>query len=298
MKRNLHLIFVLIIAVLTLNSCVMSKYNATVYKEQSIKSSDVIYKKVAILPNRLPVNLQNPESWRKYNWKIIKDNLERKDLIIIDYETSVQMFESSGLPVEDTKSSRDKYAELADKLGADILIFPYYGTSYYMNPGFFFNKNHYLSIGTLQLYLAGENDFLCRIDFEGDRYYNKSGMGALIVSFVPTLIGSMAQIPELSYVSIGAMALSQINDLVLSFTSPEKHWEKAFRGGINKGMDIFTQTYPVNKTYQNTDDSNETTREYGKYSIKELEQMKKKAVENRDYKKAGEIKKEIDRRNN
>jgi len=115
MKRVLKITsyLVLLFGIVFFQSCTAGK--ATIYSEKSIAPSDISIKKVAIVPNRLPLNLTDVEYWKKTNFEIIKTNLERKGYQVLDYNTSVRMFEESGLPVEDTKISLDKYADLAEK---------------------------------------------------------------------------------------------------------------------------------------------------------------------------------------
>ena len=79
----------------------------SLYREPSIQWRDVKIQRVAIVPNRLPLNLHDFEKWRKTNWEIIKNEFEYNGFEVIDYNTSVEAFERSGLPVEDTKSSRE-----------------------------------------------------------------------------------------------------------------------------------------------------------------------------------------------
>ena len=277
-------------------SCSASWRRSTLYKEESIKSSSVNYNKVAILPNRLPISLKNPEYWRGYNWRIIKNNFTGKGVTVVDYQTSVNIFESSGLPVEDTKSSRDKYAEAAEKLGVDILVIPYYSNSYYVDNGFSTSENHYLSSGTFQFYSVKHNDFICRIDFEGDNHYTKTGMGYMIVG-----IGWMYLAPEAMMVWMG---LGLLNDLIVTIPSPDNRWRTAFRLGVNSAINDFTRTYPPGKrsTYTAPKEKklitivSPKTENYSKYTIIELKQMKKQALQQEDYIKAGNINKEIEKK--
>jgi len=68
--------------------------------------------------------------WRAFNWKIAAEEFRKHGYEVIDYDTSVKSFEKSGLPVEDTHSSRDKYADLAQALAVDAIVIPYYGTQF------------------------------------------------------------------------------------------------------------------------------------------------------------------------
>jgi hypothetical protein len=59
---------------------------------------------------------------------------------VIDYQTSRQAFNEGGLPLEDTKSSRDKYADLAP-----------YGTA---TSFLFATRSDHIAVATLQIFLA------------------------------------------------------------------------------------------------------------------------------------------------
>jgi hypothetical protein len=213
------------------------------------------------------------------------------------------MFEESGLPVEDTKVSRDKYAELAEALNVDILIFPYYGTNYYLDNGFFFNNNHYLSIGTLQFYSVKHNEFFCRIDFEGDTHFLKSGLGILIPGVGLSIILGMID-PALSMVGVVFMLTPQVFDIIVSAPSPDSRWRTAFYYGTRSCVNTFTQTYTPNRggaSYKKSDSKNitvvrdkSTTNDYSTYSIEELKKMKKEALQQEDYIKASDINKAIE----
>jgi hypothetical protein len=270
MKHICIVKFMLLFAACTLilESCGTSG-NGIVYTESSIPVDKVKYKTVAILPNRLPMNLQNSEEWRVYNWEVIKEYMESKGVNVVDYNTSVELFKNSGLPMEDTKISRDKYAELAQKLNADFLVFPYYGVQFYQSG--FWAKMNYISIGTLQVYSAKHNDFLARIDFDGRNYYVQGG-----------ILGSM--LPPITIIAF-----------FNSFKSPAKRWQKAFTAAINVGLDEFTAKYPPSAGSSNSAPSNNSGK-YDNYSLEELQILKKAAVDASDFNKAAEIKDEIDRR--
>ncbi|NVO04093.1 MAG: hypothetical protein HXX09_15460, partial [Bacteroidetes bacterium] len=168
MKKIIFNILVLAFFAIIANSCGTTG-SGYLYTESTIPPEKVKYQTVAILPNRLPLNLQNLEKWRTSNWKLVEKRFSELGYKVIDYNTSVQMFKKSGLPLEDSKISRDKMAELATELNADLLILPYYGTSYDL--GGFLDKNSFNSVGSFQVYSAKHNDFVARVDFDGTNYY-------------------------------------------------------------------------------------------------------------------------------
>ena len=276
MKRILKITayFVLIsLAIFVQSSCSSGK--ATIYSERSIKPSDVPIKKVAIVPNRLPLNLTNAEYWKKYNFELIKNRFSDKGYQVLDYNTSNRLFEESGLPMSDTKISRDKYAELAEELGVDILVFPYYGQLFEMSNYAIIMISKYKSIGSLQFYSTKHNDFISRVDFEGVKKVPSSPIIPVVGTIVPMIVWG-----------------------------PKGSYRKAYKKALNLSVDRFTQKYNsrgssskastkrAQKT--NTTKSTNTSSDYSKYSVEELKVMKKDALRASDYSKAAAIQKVID----
>ena len=305
-----------LIASVFLTSCGTTG-GAILYSEKSVLASDVRINRVAIVPNRLPINLQDSEYWRQSNWEIIASKFKEKGYEVIDYNTSVSVFQNSGLPLEDTKSSRDKYADLANDLNADILVFPYYGMSYARTG--LLETNNYYAIGSLQIYSVAQNDFISRIDFDG-RNYNVSG-GIAVSALSSILSGIIVSASASSFdptdptssPSGGAGASVILGLLPLAFAlgnikPQELRYQEAFAAGISEGMALFFSRYegasrqpssvPQQRRTDNANSSTQptSTNPYAKYSLQELENMKQAAVQAKDYAKAAEIKKEIDRR--
>ena len=214
----------------------------TLYVEPSINRASVKVMKVAIVPNRLPATLTEPERWRKFNWEVVAGLLRQRGFEIIDYDTSVRTFEKSGLPVEDTHSSRDKYAELAGALGADAIVVPYYATFAYAKNYFMVNKVGFDSVATFQFYLAERNDFMARIDASGESNYMTGilGAGGLVFS----LVGSIAGVAALGIVGLVAVVGEVAYVVALSTRSNESYWEEAFRAAITEGMKPFFAAFP------------------------------------------------------
>ncbi|MBP7809017.1 MAG: hypothetical protein KA163_06975 [Bacteroidia bacterium] len=262
---NLKLLLLALVAI-TITSC-KTKGKAFLYTESSISPSEVKGRTVGILPNRLPVTLQNSEEWRKRNYESIKKILVAQGFSVVDYNTCNQMFQQSGLPLEDTKSSRDKYADLAQKMNADLLIFPYYGTTF-SSTGF---SNSYISIASLQFYSLKHNDFSARVDLEG-----------------VTKIQTWPQM--VPYAGI----IYQILILGPCRKGHKKAFNKAFQEGFNTYFSRFSGG--SNGGGSSTPGNNSGGSKYGKYSVEELETLKKAAAANGDYKTAGEIKDELDKR--
>lgn len=263
MKRITFKLLLISMSFITLTSC-KTRAKASLFTEASIPPTEVKAKTVAILPNRLPVTLQNSEEWRVKNYETMRSILTRRGYSVIDYNTANQMFQQSGLPLEDTKSSRDKYAELAQKLNADLLIFPYYGTTF-SSTGF---TNSYISIASLQFYSLKHNDFSARVDLEG-----------------VTKIHTWPQM--IPYAGI-------IYQILILFPSRKGH-DRSFDRGFKEGFQTYFSRFSPSNNSTSPSRSNSASK-YAKYSLEELETLKKAAVGNGDYKTAGEIKEEIDKR--
>lgn len=329
MKISLKTSVLILLAALVLVSCGTTG-SGSLFTERSINPTDVRFKRVAVLPNRLPLNLSEPEKWKKFNWDVMKKRFEREGLLVIDYETSVEMFNKSGLPLEDTRVSRDKYAELAEELDADILVFPYYGTSFRITG--ITDKNNFEVTGSLQIYLADQNDFMTRIDFNGNNFYHAFTKLSPIFSILVTTVFSLTGDYELMAVGAIAGPAASIAFLIPALTPARKRWERAFRYSINEALDQFFVKYsmrsanpvpqvsPVVTPQVNTrevpqtiqpvkieekpvpaepkaqPDTSPGAKPLSYYSVDELEKMKQEAVTAKDFRKAQSIKEEIERR--
>ena len=317
MKTKLNLLLLACIFITSLNSCFTVSSTARLYSELSISADRVKIRTVAIVPNRMPINLQDPEKWRTYNWDLIAAQFTARGFRVIDYNTTVNTFTRSGLPLEDTKSSRDKYAEFANEINAELVVIPYYGTSYNMQGGFFNNTHKYLSIGSLQFYYAPKNDFMARIDFEGEFQTSTTAPGAyMLAGFLP-MFGTLTAGETTHKIAGGASyttpdpadpiwsTLSLVLDAVFFITdltaptTPEPNWKKAFEKGIVKATDAFFEKYsprPIDNYPEPARQLVPAASPYSSFSIEELDLLKKNAIDKKDFKKAGEIKLEIDRR--
>jgi hypothetical protein len=317
MKNLLRLNLLIVIVTIVVTACGTTG-NGVLYTERSIVPTDVKYQRVAVLPNRLPLNLQDPEKWKKFNWNVMKTRFEKEGFQIVDYSTSVEMFNKSGLPLEDTKVSRDKYAELAEEMNADILIFPYYGTSYRVTG--ITDKNNYEVVGSLQVYLAHQNDFMTRIDIEGDNYFNTYNkivpVAGLLITFI---VQAVAEDPNAVIVASLITPIASIATLIPYLTPANKRWEKAFRKAINIGLDQFFAKYqgrstssvpakvtPAVNTRANSPApkpaaapaaaSPETEKPLSSMTIDELQRLKQQAIDTKNFKRAAAIKEELDKR--
>ncbi len=288
--------FILLSVIVSVLSSCSTVGKALLYSEPSIQPVDVKIKTVAILPNRLPVSLQNPEAWRVKNHATMKEILEKKGYSVIDYNTSNQMFQQSGLPMEDTKSSRDKYAELAQKLNADLLIFPYYGVTFISSAV----SDKYIATASLQFYSQKHNDFSARVDLEGvNKIQTWPQLIPMIGSFYPFfIIGAGNHGHEKAFKKAFEAGFEIYASRYIS-SNNSNNINNNYSGGNNSGNNYNNNSNPNNNNNQNNSNnnkSNSSESKYAKYSLGDLETLKKLAIEGNDYKTAGEIKAEMDKR--
>ena len=214
----------------------------TLYTEPSIPRGQVKVTRVAIVPNRLPANLTDPEKWRAFNWKIAAEEFRKHGYEVIDYDTSVKSFEKSGLPVEDTHSSRDKYADLAQALAVDAIVIPYYGTQFTSKNYILVNYFGYDGVATFQIYLAERNDFASRVDAFGESMFPTGylTLGGLFF----TILGPIAGVPELALVGL-VLVIGEIGyDVAMMSKAPDTYWEQAFDKAIREGLQPFFSAFP------------------------------------------------------
>jgi len=234
MKQLSKIMLLFIFLALLFNNCGL-RTKSFIYHEPSIKKQEITANRIAIVPNRLPLNLTNPEKWRYYNWKIASDYLRNKGYKVVDYNTSVEAFNKSGLRVEDSKRSRDKYAVLSQQLGVDIIVIPYYGTMMSASTSLFWTKMQWSSVATFQFYSAEKNDFITRLDMSGTKTYT-SGIFALLGTGI-----SFAE-PTAGLITIGLGTIIDLANTV--FKSNNSQWRGVFKKAIKNGLEPFVETYP------------------------------------------------------
>ena len=198
------------------------------FLEPSVKSAGLSVRRVAVIPNRLPSSLRDPERWRILNWRTMKEQFVARGFDVVDYDTTVTAFEKSGLPVEDTRSSRDKYADLAQALNVDLVVMPYYGTSAHSKGVIVINEYHFESSVTLQVYSTEHNDFIARLDTAGESSY---ATGYLMTAGI---LGSLNSDTR----TLGLLCV--LTDLVMgigqALVNADTRWEKAFQVALVEGL--------------------------------------------------------------
>lgn len=223
-----------------LSACVST--SATLYVEPLEATLDI--RRVAVVPNRLPLNLTNSRYWEDRNAEFIARRFERRGFAVVDLGVARQAFERSGLPVEDTSVSREKHAELAAALGVDAVVVPYYGTQSNVENYFLVNDIRYGAVVTLQIYLAEANDFFARIDASGTHNY-LSGIG-LSVGLVLMLVASDPDSAEVAApLALSAMVGGALADLGMGlFVRADARWGSAFDSALVHGLDEFFARFP------------------------------------------------------
>ena len=230
-----------LVPVLFLFGCTITG-RGTLYTEPSIPRGQVKVTRVAIVPNRLPANLTDPEKWRAFNWKIAAEEFRKHGYEVIDYDTSVKSFEKSGLPVEDTHSSRDKYADLAQALAVDAIVIPYYGTQFTSKNYILVNYFGYDGVATFQIYLTERNDFASRVDAFGESVF-PVGYGTL-AGLGLTLIGAITLEPAISLLALVPILGEVGYDIYMMSKAPDLYWEQAFDKAIREGLQPFFSAFP------------------------------------------------------
>ena len=243
MRQQIALFSFMILTGLFLTGCISAKKQ--LYYEPGVERETVQFRRVAIVPNRLPLNLNDPEKWRKYNWEVAEEFFRERGLEVVDYATSVEVFQNSGLPVEDTKASRDKYAQLAEQLAADMIVVPYYGTFTTTKNLLIFTSMKWESVTTFQIFLKNQDAFISRMDATGTDNY-VSGLWVFPVAALQLLAAGSSSGGGASGVLIGLGSLAgfAIDLSQTVFRSNDSHWRSAFRKSIRDGLTTLLETFP------------------------------------------------------
>jgi hypothetical protein len=240
--------------------CATTTSQSEFYFEPSIPRNEVRIRRVAIVPNRLPLNLADPESWREYNWGIAAEEFRDRGFEVVDYATSVAAFERSGLPMEDTPDSRDKFADLARELNVDAVIMPYYGTLFESSQVIMVSEMHWKGVVTFQVYLTSANDFFARFDLSGDtkwmaNYGTIFLLAASMSNTNPEMVwdpdtmtfkeekDSAAEAARTGIYLFGAYFL--IADFYYVFRGSKYMWRMSFKKAIRKGLEPFFTAFQV-----------------------------------------------------
>ena len=235
--------------------------------DDTVKKKNVKIKRVAVIPNRLPLTIAEPERWRKFNWELIAYEFTSRGFEVVDYDTTLEGVRKANLPLEDTGSSEQKFSRAARVIDADILVMPYYSTSFDMQSVVIINKANFTSTVSLQIYSRKENKFFYRADSSGMVFYQTGwGIAAGMIIMMAGSVGgtSDAGLPDdfdpndsstwnTSTTDSGGMSPAQLGslimlggtlvDLIQAMQPKEKRWQKAFRVAVSRSLEPFFSVY-------------------------------------------------------
>lgn len=221
---------------LLLNSNILIAQKYPAMFDATIDTRNIAFERVAIIPNRLPLTLAEPEYWRKINWQYFAEEFSKKGFTVIDYNTTLEAFKKSNLPLEDTKASEEKFAAFAQTVNADLIIMPYYSSYMKTRTGCLsYSKVGYVSTSSIQAYSLDHNKFIYRSDSHGRRGYT-TGVWT-IVGLAITIIGPLLGAGnEVYYIGGGVTFLGTLRDFINSSISPESRWKSAFKDAIKENV--------------------------------------------------------------
>jgi hypothetical protein len=240
--------------------CAQTRSRSSLYVEPSIRPGSLRLRRVAVVPNRLPAHLEDAEKWRRFNWRVMEEQLRRRGFDVVDYETSVQAFERAGLPLEDARPTRDRYAELARSLGVDALFIPSYATSFRSEHLLVVHSSSFTSLVSLQIYFTEKSEVGGRIDASGTTSVQTGlilatglgvGLPLQVVGAAPVCTGSGVAarcdanpLGTAGLLTVVAGALVELGyGLFMMAAGPDAHWERSFDEAIRKGLEPFFDRY-------------------------------------------------------
>jgi len=114
--------------------------------DDTVDKSTLDVKRIAIIPNRLPLVLQEPEMWRLSNWSLMAKKFRRNGYDVLGYYDTREAANKANLPLEDTLSAEAKYDMFCRLTDTDLVVMPYYGTS--------FSSSNFLLLATKHNYTS------------------------------------------------------------------------------------------------------------------------------------------------
>lgn len=212
--------------------------------DPSLKAGTARVTRVALVPNRQPLTLSDPEKFRAFNWAVAAAELRQRGYEVTDYETSRQAFERASLPFDDTHSSRDKWAELAQALGVDAILVPSYATFAESRGAVILTTFSFRATTTLQIYLAERNEFVGRIEAWGESSYTTGILGTAGVAASLGAVALGADPGAAGLTSLLAVGADIALGLVLTARGSDAYWEEAFSRSIRDGLKGFAAAFP------------------------------------------------------
>jgi hypothetical protein len=210
---------------------------------------------VAIVPGRHAATVKDPERWRKVVYGSLERAFRDRGFDVVDGQTAAQAFERAGLPLDDTRLSRDKYADLAQSLGVDLVAVAAFDLRERRDGVLFINANHHVALLTLQLYFAEKGQFGARFDLSGDTSYLTGLMftGGLVAGEAFNAAGAAGcQIPAncnptfglMGWIFLGLGTLADLGyGLGMAASGPDPYWEQSFDEAVRRGLEPFFASY-------------------------------------------------------
>lgn len=234
----------ILLIMLILCSQFSSSQEITSIFERTVDKSDLQINRIAIIPNRLPLVLQESEYWIENNWKTIESILIEHGFEVVPFKSTQEVAKNVGLPLEDTFSSEDKFFNFCNETGADLVIMPYYGTAFRSKtPFIMLNKFEYISTVSFQFYSPEVNQFFHRADASAIDGYTTGwltigGMIALITG--PLLISVEPTIPTYTSAVGGGLMICDSIWTIIQSSKPATTWHgTAFKEAIRKALQPF-----------------------------------------------------------
>jgi len=251
MKRIIGSGILVVMIISLLSGAAFAKSSTSIFDSNFDKNS-VRIKRIAIIPNRLPLTLQEPEMWRKYCWHSLTGHFQRRGFEVLDYESTLKAVQASNLPLEDTGTSEEKFNRCAQMLDADVIVMPYYGTSFQMRTIlFFYHKHLYYATVSLQFYSRKLNKFFFRSD--STRRYTREQAGTMIGSMLMAhgyaeedrYDNGVYQGSETQNETVGHIGAAMVlYDFYKNLQSVNKWYKKAFSSACWFSLKSFFAVYP------------------------------------------------------
>jgi hypothetical protein len=225
------------------------------YVDPALRPGSVRLRRVAIIPSRLPATVRDPEKWRRFTWGSLERAFRARGFDVVDYEASVLAAENAGLPLDEARPARDRYADIAQGLGVDLVAVPSFTTSAFTEGVLFITTSHHVSVLTLQLYFTGKSQFGARIEATGDTTYVTGlafAVGLVAGEVFATISAASCQVPATCNTTYGLMGgiflgAGTVGDLgyglALSLGGPDPYWEQSFDDAIRRGLEPFFLAY-------------------------------------------------------
>ncbi|HYV47743.1 MAG TPA: hypothetical protein VFA20_22950 [Myxococcaceae bacterium] len=235
--------------------CAQTAASGTLLLDPGLRPGAVRLRRVAVVPGRGPAGVKDPERWRHAVWSSLERAFRGRGFDVVDYERSIQAYERAGLPLEEGRAARDRYGDLAQGLGVDLVAVAEFSTSQRTDAIAFIGTTHYTSLLTLQLYFAEKGQFGARIDASGDTTYTSGLMlaGGLLAGEVFAIISAAGcQIPAQcnpTFGLVGAvfLGLGTTADIgygvALALPGADAYWEQSFDQAVQKGLEPFLESF-------------------------------------------------------